>query len=171
MSYKMKGFSGFGDGTKKTKRMEKKLGKIAKKAYKNQKKEFEKSGMDSYVKFMAKGDHSKKTKRLHKRFEKIEDRLHERYDKIESPNKAMQEDAKAATKQAVKETAKPVIKKGLVKMGAKAGARMLGPVGAVLTSYEVAKLLGRASKKVIPGLKKRAAKEREGGSMYTSPKL
>ena len=171
MSYKMKGFSGFGDGTRKAKRMEKRLGKIATKAYENQKKEFEKSGMDSYVKFMAKGDHSKKTKRLHKRFDRIETKLDEIYDKKESPNKAMQEDAKAVTKQGIKETAKPMIKKGLLKMGAKAGARMLGPIGAVLTGYEVAKLAGRAPKEVVPGLRKRAKREKGGESMYTSPKL
>tara|TARA_R100001510_G_C7650954_1_gene208515 strand:- start:639 stop:1109 length:471 start_codon:yes stop_codon:yes gene_type:complete len=87
MSYKMKGFGGFGDGTRRENRMEKRLNRIAKKANKSQRKSFEESGMDSYVKFMAKGDHSKKTKRLHKRFDRIENKLDELRDKKQSPAK------------------------------------------------------------------------------------
>ena len=88
-----------------------------------------------------------------------------------SPAKTTQEDKKAVIKQGVKETAKPIIKKGLLKMGANLGARMLGPIGSLLTGYEAAKFANRASKAVMPSLKDRAKREAKGGSMYTSSKL
>ena len=69
---------------KKQRRLEGRLEKISKKANKSQRKDFEKSGGESYVKHMAKGDHSKKTKRLHKRFDKVEEKLDNYIDKRDS---------------------------------------------------------------------------------------